>query len=247
MFMKYMGSKSRIAKEIIPIITRDRGIDQYYIEPFCGGCNVIDKVGGNRIANDINPYLVACARALSEGWLPDSNITLEMYNDIKNNIDKYEPRLVGYAGFQLTYSAKWLDSYRKDSVGKRNYSLEAYNNVKKQALGLKGITFFNLNYYELPMPLNSIIYCDPPYENTTKYKANANSFDHAKFWEWCRLKSREGHKLYISEYNAPQDFECIWSKEVCSSLEANTGSKKAVEKLFTYKNTSVVKNDLFNI
>lgn len=41
-----MGSKSRISKYIIPIIQqriKDYNI-KTYIEPFCGGCNVIDKV-----------------------------------------------------------------------------------------------------------------------------------------------------------------------------------------------------------
>ena len=31
------------------------------------------------------------------------------------------------------------------------------------------------------------------------------------------------------------DFECVWQKEIVSSLTQNTGSKKAVEKLFKYK------------
>lgn len=44
--MKYMGSKSRIAKDIVPIIQKyidGNDITEYY-EPFCGGCNVIDKI-----------------------------------------------------------------------------------------------------------------------------------------------------------------------------------------------------------
>ena len=59
--MKYMGSKSRIAKDIVPIIQKyldDYKIDTY-IEPFCGGCNVIDKIQCNtRIASDVNKYLI---------------------------------------------------------------------------------------------------------------------------------------------------------------------------------------------
>ena len=44
--IKYMGSKSRIAKDIVPIIQKyinDNEITSY-IEPFCGGANVIDKI-----------------------------------------------------------------------------------------------------------------------------------------------------------------------------------------------------------
>ena len=42
--MKYMGSKQRIAKHILPIILASRETNQTYVEPFCGGCNSIDKV-----------------------------------------------------------------------------------------------------------------------------------------------------------------------------------------------------------
>jgi len=35
--MKYMGSKRRIAKYIIPIITKNLTPDRWYIEPFVGG------------------------------------------------------------------------------------------------------------------------------------------------------------------------------------------------------------------
>ena len=56
--MKYMGSKTRIANEILPIILKNRKPYQYYVEPFCGGCNIIDKVDGNRIASDKNHYLI---------------------------------------------------------------------------------------------------------------------------------------------------------------------------------------------
>ena len=46
------------------------------------------------------------------------------------------------------------------------------------------------------------------------------------------------HDVFISEYNAPSDFECIWSKDAKSSLSANGhigGNKCSTEKLFKYK------------
>lgn len=44
--MKYMGSKSRIAKYIVPIIQSyiDNNNIKKYFEPFLGGANVIDKI-----------------------------------------------------------------------------------------------------------------------------------------------------------------------------------------------------------
>ena len=53
-----MGSKNRIDKEILPIILDNRR-DETFVDVFCGGCNIIDKVSGNRIANDKNRYLIA--------------------------------------------------------------------------------------------------------------------------------------------------------------------------------------------
>ena len=54
--MEYMGSKNKFVKELLPIILKDRTKGQYYVELFAGGMNLIDKVDGNRIANDNNKY-----------------------------------------------------------------------------------------------------------------------------------------------------------------------------------------------
>lgn len=232
--MKYMGSKNRIAKHILPIILKDRKENQYYVEPFVGGANMIDKVDGLRIGADSNKYLIALLNKMKEVCFEAPLVDEEFYLNIKNNMNKYEDWLVGFAGFQLTYGAKWFDSYRRDRTGKRDYSLEAKNNVDKQAKNIKDVLFFNCAYNELEIPDNSIIYCDPPYENTTSYKA-VGKFNHQEFWQWCRDKTKEGHKVFISEYNAPDDFECIWKMEIVSSLSKDTKSKKGIEKLFIYK------------
>ena len=57
------GSKNRIAKDIyIPFMMPYLNGDNYFIDAFCGGCNLIDKVdyprdgrmNGNKILNSIN-------------------------------------------------------------------------------------------------------------------------------------------------------------------------------------------------
>jgi len=57
--MKYMGSKTRIAKHILPIILKNRKPGQWYVEPFAGGMNTIYQISGNRLASDNNKYLIA--------------------------------------------------------------------------------------------------------------------------------------------------------------------------------------------
>lgn len=57
-----------------------------------------------------------------------------------------------YVGFQLSYGGKFFGGYRRDSIGKRNYSLEAYNNTMKQINGIIGIEFHNTDYQFLSIP-----------------------------------------------------------------------------------------------
>lgn len=41
--MIYQGSKNRISKHILPIVTKYLTENRYYVEPFCGGCNMIRR------------------------------------------------------------------------------------------------------------------------------------------------------------------------------------------------------------
>lgn len=230
--MKYMGSKRRIAKEILPIILKDRKEGQWYVEPFVGGANMIDKVSGNRIGSDINSYLIALLKYMQTDNFSLPDITEEEYKQIQIYKESYPEWLVGYVGFCLSFGAKFFGGYGRDKAGKRDYQKEAKLNLEKQRKNIKGIYLYNVNYTDIEIPPESIIYCDPPYKGTTKYK---NSIDYNMFWQWCRNKTFDGHRVYISEYSAPNDFECIWQKEMFSSLTKDTGSKKAIEKLFIYK------------
>jgi DNA adenine methylase len=228
--MKYMGSKNRIAKHLLPIMLENRN-GRTWVEPFVGGANMIDKVGGKRIGADLNEYVISLLNQMSKPGFKAPEISEEKYKDIKAHESQYPRYMVGYAATQLSYGGKWFGGYRRDKIGVRDYCKEAQNNVNKQSENLQGVEFIHSSYQNLEIPSNSLIYCDPPYEGTTKYK---DDFNHTDFWEWCRTKTKEGHQVFISEYNAPSDFKSIYSKEVNSSLTKDTGSKKANEQLFVY-------------
>lgn len=232
--MKYVGSKNKIAKEILPIILKDRQPDQYYFEPFVGGANIIDKVNCKRIGCDTNYYLIEMYKALQTGWEPPDSISESYYKDIKQRKDiSYLPALVGFVGIGCSYSGKWFGGYARGNQNNgtaRNYCLESKKNLLNQRDALMGVEFHWLDYQNTNpiIPPNSIIYCDPLYEGTTKYK---DGIDYPTFWKWVRNLSKS-HIVFVSEYNAPPDFECVWSKEVFNTLDKNTGAKKGVEKLF---------------
>ncbi len=222
-----MGSKNRHANEILNIILKDRN-SRLFVDPFVGGANIIDKVLLPILASDIDPDLIILYKAVSKGWIPPETFTEEQYRKIKN--ESPSP-LRSYAAFALSYGGKKWGGWRRDKQGKRNYVKEAYNNAIKQFPQLRGINFQCCSYENLTIPDNSIIYCDPPYENTTKYKG---TFNYNNFWNWCR-KMSISNEVYVSEYNAPEDFICLWQKSVPSSLTQNTGAKYNIEKLFTLK------------
>lgn len=228
-----MGSKNRYAKELLSIILKDRKDNQWYVEPFVGGFNMIDKVSGLKLANDSHYYLIELFRAIQNGWVPPDKISEKEYKAIKENPYNYHPCLVGFVGFGCSFSGKWFGGFARGVSNKgvvRNYCLESKTNILKQFKRLKDIVIENKNYLDLEIPSNSIVYCDPPYQNTTKY---SSTFNHKIFWNWVRSLSSKGHQVFISEYSAPEDFTCIWEKEVVSSLNVTNTGKKNIEKLFT--------------
>jgi DNA adenine methylase len=237
--MKYMGSKARFTKELLPIILKDRQPDQWYVEPFAGGMNMICEVGGKRIANDIHYYLIEMWKELVAGWIPEK-ITKDDFVAVKADPSKYPAYFVGWVGFNCSFAGQWLmgfvddyPEYRRNKNGVLpNYQTESMNSAARQVEKMKGVIFQNKHYYELELPPNSIIYCDPPYEGTTKY---AHSIDHSFYWNWVRDISKQGHTVFVSEYNAPTDFVCLWEKEIKSSLSPQIdGCKLSIEKLFKY-------------
>lgn len=231
--MKYMGSKARFAKDIIAVMRDDLDKASAYVEPFAGGFNMIAEIKHPaRYAADANKYVIALFRALEAGWEPPVEVTREEY--AKAKAGEYEDHLTGYIGFCCSYSGKYFGGYAgvvQTQGGERNYIAEARRNIMKQAAKLKGMFFCCDTYANLQIPNNSLIYCDPPYANTSGYATG--DFNSEAFFEWCRYQSSKGHVVYISEYDAP--FPEVWRKEAKSSLSANGsvgGNKVSIERLF---------------
>ena len=243
--MKYMGSKNRIAKEIIPILLKDRKEDEYFVDVFAGGCNLIDKIPGKRIANDKNKYLIAMWKGLQEERQRPYEISKDLYScarDVYNGKEvRFEHKMnmddfmIGWVGWMASYNGRFFDGgYSGHCVGKteRDYISEQIRNTEKQIPLIKGVIFTNLNYKDIKFKnKNCVIYCDPPYKGTKQY-ATSKDFDHDHFWQWCRGLSKQGHRVFISEYNAPEDFKVVWEKEVTNSMNTKN-TYKPVEKLFT--------------
>ena len=76
----------------------------------------------------------------------------------------------------------------------------------QQLKQLEQLELHSLSYDEVTIPEGAVIYCDPPYRGTAEYAEGA--FDYDKFWQWVRDTSKK-HKIYVSEYQAPDDFKVL--------------------------------------
>jgi len=106
--MKYLGSKRRIAHYILPIILDEMIEGDYFVDLFCGGCNLLDKVPDTfkRIANDKNEYLIEMWKAIIGGWQPPLTIDRELYSYIREKYNKrdfscYGKDVIGWGGFMV--------------------------------------------------------------------------------------------------------------------------------------------------
>ncbi len=233
-----MGSKSRIAKHILPIILKDRKPDQWYVEPFVGGGNMIDKVGGLRLGVDLNENAIRALTFIRNHPLPKNNLeyTEDMYKEAARRYrnKEYIHDVDCYALFAFSFGAKWLGGWSRSKTNKgedRDYVTEQYKANMKQKHLLDGVEFKQGSYCDVGYPEGAIIYCDPPYANTTNY---SNGFYHDIFWQWCRWMSEKGYAVFVSEYNAPDDFEILWEGSLPVSFSKHASGKVAVEKLFKY-------------
>lgn len=237
--MKYVGSKNRISKQVAPIIQQcinDNNVKIYY-EPFVGGANMIDKIKcEKRVGNDIHKELISLFKQLQTGWQPPKTITEEEYNEVRLNKEKYPDYYVALVGFCATFGSKYFGGYARgfkaDKVTPRDIPNEAIRNLTEQVSKIQNVKFVSKNYLEINTDTlhNAVIYCDPPYQGTTKYVTD--SFDYDAFWNWVRKLSKDNYIL-VSEYNAPDDFVNLWSKEVTTSLKVHEHEARE-EKLYTY-------------
>ena len=239
--MKYMGSKSKIATNILPYIHSYMVVNNIdtYIEPFVGGCNMIDKVQcKNRYAYDINRYLIALFVYLQDGGELPEEVTHDQYLDCRAHFyldDGYYPDwFIAAVGFLAGFNGRFYDGCYAHSGWEgehfRDYYQESKRNIINQMKSLTDVKF-DVADYKILEPHGALIYADPPYEGTKGYNNKATrGFNSPEFWDKVRHWSKDNIVL-VSEENAPDDFDILWEQEVIRTIRA-TDKKVKTEKLF---------------
>lgn len=238
--MKYIGSKRRLKKSITPIL--QKAIDDtratVYLEPFGGGANVIDDIHcENRLYYDSHPYLVAMWKHIQE-TTEDIPLTIskEEYRAVRNSPQDYPDWYVGLVGFCASFGAGWFNGYStpyhdsKNPSKVRDYTNESVRNILKQAPKIQDVKFECADFRDIDIPNRAVVYCDPPYRGTRKYK-DIKDFPYDEYYSWCRDISKKA-TIFMSEAWMPDDFEVIWEKEVRQQLD-KSNRKYRPERLYT--------------
>ena len=101
---------------------------------------------------------------------------------------------------------------------------------------LQSFQYSEVDYREVEIQPNSVIYADIPYFSTNAYGKNSSvtqSFNHSEFYDWC---CNQEELVLISEYYMPVDrFTEVWNTKHRQSLCA-TKTSSVVERLFVPTN-----------
>jgi DNA adenine methylase len=228
--MQYLGGKAYLAKYISPIINKYLDYSDTFYSPFCGAINVECRLKFPKMyLSDINYYLIMLYRYMQHGWLPPENVSEEEYNYIKTHRNEH-PGLSGFVGHACAFGGLFFAGYARGSY---NYAKVGYSSILKKFVPLIDANFDHKDYREL-FPINSVVYCDPPYQDASKDNRYP-SIDSDEFFQVMRDWSKN-NLVVISEYRAPNDFVSIFCKKksVCVN-SAERISEEVTENLFIHE------------
>lgn len=226
--MRYIGGKSRIARFLSPIILSTR--PRFVVEPFCGALNISLRLVKDDptvvvYASDSHSDLVSMWQAVKDGWSPPDSVSRDEYDRLREEASSPLRTFVGYG---CSFSGKWFGGYASDPTG-RNYAANARNSIERTRPLLERIVLGCSDYTQHVVPTEDyVIYCDPPYANTTK-PGERQAFDHTAFWQWVNTREVP---CYVSEYEAPADTCAVWQRDVKTDMHTTSGKAQRVEKLF---------------
>lgn len=229
--MQYMGGKARQAKHIVNVLSMHRKKASRYVEPFMGSAAILHREAPFHdyvVASDAHPDLVQMWKMVMDGWCPPNSISIDEYNELKDSISPSALR--GFAGFGMSFGGKWFGGYVKNARGD-DFCGAAKRSVLRKAINFRHAEILNQDYRELEIQKGDLVYCDPPYGGTTSY-SGVDPFDSYEFWQVAREWAAKGATVLVSEYDAPSDVECVWSRSAVKSLRKDSNTLTTTEKLF---------------
>lgn len=240
--MRYLGGKSRTAVPIVAAITGHAsrlGTPTRWVEPFMGGGSV--TVGVSRLgvfaavhASDVDPLVVAYWTAIRDGWTPPKSVTFEEWSAVRSNPDDYPAEYVAHLAYNCSFGGKRWGGYARamkaDGVTPRNFADESSRRDSAARPYIGHVAFACSDYADALSGVRpgDVVYCDPPYANTTGYATGA--FDHDAFWSAVQHAADDGALVYVSEYTHPDrtSADVVWSNTQSKGVRGGASTRPRV-------------------
>lgn len=256
--MPYCGSKNRIAMDIIAILPKARVlVDMFAGGCAISHAALVSGRYDCIIANDVTDIAGYFGRAVrGEIPEPDRFVSREEFfakKDIdplirvvwsfgnKGNcylISREKESLlssrVGAScvtgdapcnGCELGKSRRVCTARREYTITQRIMRLREMEGIASKLVTMRA------DYTQVPIPCDSIVYADPPYEGAVQ-PYTGERFDSQAFWKWAAACPVP---VYVSERSAPDGWVCLFEKELTISMAANSNKQKRIERLFIHE------------
>ena len=120
---------------------------------------------------------------------------------------------------------------------KRLERLESLERLKRleRLESLERLQSFSGDYQAVKIPENSVVYCDPPYNNCSANvdkRTYCKGFDFSRFFDWLR---KVDFPVFVSEYVMPEDFVAVWQKTKICTFSSRNNAKYTVERVFVHE------------
>lgn len=215
--MRYLGGKTRIAKQLAAEIDKVRRPGQLVWDAFCGGLSMSVALSKNGpvLSTDACAPLIALYRAVQAGWDPPTHVSEETWRAAKLLPDS-DP-MKAFCGFGCSFGGMWFSSFMRHNPGKSEHVYTTRGLLRD----CPHLHFGQLDFLsQTPVAVDLVLYLDPPYRGTASY-ASVAPFDSNAFWAHALEWSKYVH-IFVSEYAAPFG-QKVFSRALPKNVSGGTG------------------------
>ena len=182
----------------------------------------------------IEPYKKACHYAIIHG---DFGLLSDLYPGVSEVCKEVLRKIEGWHERRIKFRSAIRECLKSCSNGSFASLYTSCDADRLESLErLQSFQSYEVDYREVEIQPNSVIYADIPYFSTNAYGKNSSvtqPFNHSEFYDWC-CKQKE--LVLISEYYMPADrFTEVWNIKHKQSLSA-TKTSSVIERLFVPTN-----------
>ena len=194
----------------------------------------------------IEPYKKACHYAIIYG---DFSLLSDLYPGVSEVCKEALREVMGWHNRRIKFRSVIRACLKTNSAGSFASLSTSYDTDRLESLErlerlqslerlerLQSFQYSEVDYRDVKIQPNSVIYADIPYFSTNAYGKNSSitqPFNHSEFYDWC---CNQEELVLISEYYMPADiFTEVWNVKHKQSLCA-TKTSSVVERLFVPTN-----------